>query len=146
MKAAMREVNGAYGGEMSAHHYFRDFAYCDSGMIPWLMIAESISAQGKPLATLVDERIARFPVSGEINSEVADPAAVLERLRQHYADQPQQTDTMDGLAMDFGDWRVNIRPSNTEPLLRLNVETRGDVELMEARRDEVLALIRRFGR
>jgi phosphomannomutase/phosphomannomutase/phosphoglucomutase len=141
MKETMREVNGIYGGEMSAHHYFRDFGYCDSGMIPWLLIAEMISASGKSLAELVDERIERFPVSGEINVEVPDPLAVIERVHDHFAELPHEIDRADGLGMDFGDWRFNLRPSNTEPLLRMNVESRGDRGLMERRRDEILGLI-----
>ena len=141
IKETMRRVDGIYGGEMSAHHYFRDFGYCDSGMIPWLLIAEMISTEGRSLAEMVDERLARFPVSGEINVEVADPQAVIESVRAHFADQPHQVDRTDGLGMDFGDWRFNLRPSNTEPLLRMNVESRGDQALMERRRDEILALL-----
>jgi len=141
IKETMRRVNGVYGGEMSAHHYFRDFGYCDSGMIPWLLLGEMISAQNTSLAALVDERIARYPVSGEINTEVDDPQAVLQRVFAHFADLPHEVDRTDGLGMDFGDWRFNLRASNTEPLLRLNVETRGDQAMMESRRDEMLALI-----
>ena len=137
----MRKVNGFYGGEMSAHHYFRDFGYCDSGMIPWLLLAEMISTQGKSLAELVDERIERFPVSGEINVTVEDPRAVIQRVEAHYADLPHERDRIDGLGMDFGDWRFNLRAPNTEPLLRLNVETRGDYAAMELRRDQLLDLI-----
>ncbi len=141
IKETMRRVNGIYGGEMSAHHYFRDFGYCDSGMIPWLLLADMISTQGRTLAELVDARIEAYPVSGEINREVEDPAAVLEKIRVHFEDLPHQIDRTDGLGMDFGDWRFNLRASNTEPLLRLNVETRADHALMEQRRDEILALI-----
>ncbi len=141
IKETMRKVNGIYGGEMSAHHYFRDFGYCDSGMIPWLLLAEMISTQGKSLAELVDERIERFPVSGEINVTVEDPRAVIQRVEAHYADLPHELDRIDGLSMDFGDWRFNLRASNTEPLLRLNVETRGDYAAMELRRDQLLDLI-----
>ncbi|MDH3390067.1 MAG: phosphomannomutase [Gammaproteobacteria bacterium] len=141
IKETMRAVNGIYGGEMSAHHYFRDFGYCDSGMIPWLLLAEMISTQNKTLAELVDERIERYPVSGEINVEVKDPRAVLEKVQVHFADLPHQIDRIDGLGMDFGDWRFNLRASNTEPLLRMNVESRGDQALMERRRDEILDLI-----
>jgi phosphomannomutase len=141
IKETMREVNGIYGGEMSAHHYFREFGYCDSGMIPWLLLAEMISSQNRSLADMVDERIERYPVSGEINTRVTDTAAVLERVEAHYADLPHQIDRTDGLGMDFGDWRFNLRGSNTEPLLRMNVETRGDHAMMERRRDEILALI-----
>ena len=142
IKETMRRVNGIYGGEMSAHHYFRDFGYCDSGMIPWLLLAEMISSQNTTLAALVDERIARYPVSGEINSEVADPRAAIERVQAHFADLPHEIDRADGVGMDFGDWRFNLRASNTEPLLRLNVEARGDEALMARRRDEILGLVR----
>ncbi len=142
IKETMRAVNGIYGGEMSAHHYFRDFGYCDSGMIPWLLLAKMISAQGKTLADLVDERIQRYPVSGEINVEVADPQAVIARVQAHFNDLPHETDRIDGLGMDFGPWRFNLRASNTEPLLRMNVESRADQALMEQRRDEILDLIR----
>jgi phosphomannomutase len=141
IKETMRAVNGIYGGEMSAHHYFREFGYCDSGMIPWLLLAEMISSQNRSLADMVDERIERYPVSGEINTRVTDTAAVLERVEAHYADLPHQIDRTDGLGMDFGDWRFNLRGSNTEPLLRMNIETRGDHAMMERRRDEILDLI-----
>ncbi len=142
MKETMRTVNGIYGGEMSAHHYFREFGYCDSGMIPWLLLAEMISIQNKSFAAMVDERIERYPASGEINSEVGDPADVIKRIEAHFADLPHQIDRTDGISMDFGTWRFNLRASNTEPLLRMNVETRGDYALMEQRRDEILELIR----
>jgi len=141
IKETMRAVNGIYGGEMSAHHYFRDFGYCDSGMIPWLLLSEMISTQGKTLAELVDDRIERYPVSGEINVKVDDPQAVIDRVLAHFVDLPHQIDRCDGLSMDFGQWRFNLRGSNTEPLLRMNVETRGDHVLMEQRRDELLGLI-----
>ncbi len=141
IKETMRAVNGIYGGEMSAHHYFRDFGYCDSGMIPWLLLAEMISAQRKSLAELVDERIERFPVSGEINVTVDDPLAVQQRVQARFADLPHELGQIDGLSMDFGTWRFNLRASNTEPLLRLNVETRGDYAAMESRRDQLLQLI-----
>ena len=142
LKETMRSVNGIYGGEMSAHHYFREFGYCDSGMIPWLLLSEMISTQNRSFAAMVDERIERYPASGEINSEVTDPAAVIQRVEAHYADLPHEVDRTDGVGMDFGSWRFNLRASNTEPLLRMNVETRGDRALMEQRRDEILALIR----
>ena len=142
IKETMRAVNGIYGGEMSAHHYFREFGYCDSGMIPWLLLAEMISSQNRSLAEMVDERIERYPVSGEINSTVADAADSLKRVEAHYANLPHQIDRTDGLGMDFGAWRFNLRASNTEPLLRMNVETRGDQALMEQRRDEILDLIK----
>jgi phosphomannomutase/phosphomannomutase/phosphoglucomutase len=142
IKETMREVNGIYGGEMSAHHYFRDFGYCDSGMIPWLLLSEMISSQDTTLAALVDERIASYPVSGEINSEVADPKAAMDKVYAHFAALPHEIDRTDGIGMDFGDWRFNLRASNTEPLLRMNVESRADQALMERRRDEILGLIR----
>jgi len=141
IKETMREVNGIYGGEMSAHHYFREFGYCDSGMIPWLLLAEMICSQNRSLADMVDERIERYPVSGEINTTVTDTAAVLERVEAHYAGLPHEIDRTDGLGMDFGDWRFNLRGANSEPLLRMNVETRGDHTMMEQRRDEILDLV-----
>ena len=142
IKETMRAVNGIYGGEMSAHHYFREFGYCDSGMIPWLLLSEMISTQNRSLADMVDERIERYPVSGEINTQVADPQAVLERVEAHYAGLPHEVDRTDGLGMDFGEWRFNLRASNTEPLLRVNVETRADQALMAQRRDELLDMMR----
>ena len=138
----MREVDGAYGGEMSAHHYFRDFAYCDSGMIPWLLVAGLISASGKPLSKLIEAREAAFPCSGEINSRVADPRALIAEVERIYAD--GATDRTDGLSVSFDEWRFNIRMSNTEPVVRLNVESRGDRALMAAKRDELLAIVARF--
>ena len=141
IKETMRKTDALYGGEMSAHHYFRDFGYCDSGMIPWLLLTQMMSEQNKSLAELVDERIEKFPVSGEINVEVDDPLAVIESVKTHFSDQQHELDEIDGLGMDFGDWRFNLRPSNTEPLLRMNLETRGNYSLMEQKRDELLQLI-----
>ncbi len=141
MKERMRKENAIYGGEMSAHHYFRDFAYCDSGMIPWLLVAAMISATGKPLKTLVTERQARYPASGEINRRIADPAAMLATVKARFADKATHVDHIDGLSMEFADWRFNLRSSNTEPLVRLNVESRGDAALMQARTAELLALL-----
>ena len=141
IKERMRSEDAVYGGEMSAHHYFRDFAYCDSGMIPWLLVAGILSATGKPLSTLVAERITAFPCSGEINRKVADPAAVLRRVRARYVPAALSTDETDGVSLEFADWRFNLRLSNTEPLIRLNVESRGDVGLMEGKTRELLALI-----
>ncbi|MFV2032920.1 MAG: phosphomannomutase [Gammaproteobacteria bacterium] len=141
VKETMREVNAIYGGEMSAHHYFRDFGYCDSGMIPWILLTQIISDQNKSLAELVDERIRTFPVSGEINVAVDNPAEVIESVKAHFSGQEHQLDEIDGVSMDFGQWRFNLRASNTEPLLRLNVESRGDQVLMEEKRDELLELI-----
>jgi phosphomannomutase len=141
MKERMRKENAIYGGEMSAHHYFREFAYCDSGMIPWLLVAAMISATGKPLKTLVTERQARYPASGEINRRIADPAAVLATVEARFAGDATHVDHIDGLSMEFAEWRFNLRSSNTEPLVRLNVESRGDAALMQARTAELLALM-----
>ena len=141
IKETMREVNAIYGGEMSAHHYFRDFGYCDSGMVPWLLLAQLMSAKDKTLAQLVDERIEAYPVSGEINVTVNNPKVILDSLKKHYADLNPAIDEIDGLGMDFGEWRFNVRSSNTEPLLRINVESRANQALMESKRDELLALI-----
>ena len=141
IKERMRLEDAVYGGEMSAHHYFRDFAYCDSGMIPWLLVTELMSRTGKSLAELVDECIELFPCSGEINSKIEDPAAALARVQAHYADTAEAVDHTDGLSMDFGSWRFNLRKSNTEPVVRLNVETRENKALMQEKRDELLALM-----
>ena len=142
IKEVMRREDAAYGGEMSAHHYFRDFFYCDSGMVPWLLVLERMSITGKPLSQLVNERMAAFPASGEINSTVEDAEALLEQVEARYAPGALAVDHTDGLSVDFADWRFNIRMSNTEPLVRLNVESRGDKALMQAKTDELLALIR----
>ena len=130
MKETMRAVDAVYGGEMSAHHFFRDFAYCDSGMLPWLMVARIISRSGKSLRELVATRMAAYPCSGEINRSVRDAAAVMEAVYRDYAPQALEESRLDGLSLSFKDWRFNLRPSNTEPLLRLNVEARGDAALM----------------
>lgn len=126
IKDVMREHNAAYGGEMSAHHYFRDFAYCDSGMIPWLLAMAVLSETGKSLSSLVEEMIAKFPCSGEINFKVANTQATIQKLFDHYADQKPEIDQTDGVSLNFGSWRFNVRASNTEPLLRLNIESRRD--------------------
>lgn len=142
IKERMRAENAIYGGEMSAHHYFRDFAYCDSGMIPWLLVAGLVCTSGKPLSALIAERVARFPCSGEINSRVADPQALLADLESRYGAAARRVDHTDGLSVEFDAWRFNVRMSNTEPVVRLNVESRGDVALMQAKRDELLARVR----
>ncbi len=129
IKQAMRDENAVYGGEMSAHHYFRDFVYCDSGMVPWLLIAELVSRHG-PLADLVAHRKAAFPSSGEINFTLEDPMVAIARVRSEFEPEAISIDEMDGLGFDMGDWRFNLRSSNTEPVVRLNVEARGDVELV----------------
>ena len=142
IKERMRAEDAVYGGEMSAHHYFRDFAYCDSGMIPWLLVAEILSRSGQPLSQLVRARQQAYPVSGEINSRVADPDAVISRVEDFYANTAGAKDYTDGLSFTAERFRFNIRKSNTEPVLRLNVETRGDAALMEAKTAELLSLIR----
>jgi phosphomannomutase len=142
IKERMRSENAVYGGEMSAHHYFRDFAYCDSGMIPWLLVCQLLLETGKPLSALVAERVRAFPVSGEINSEVKDPAALLLQIEQHYRPNAVKVEQLDGLSMEFANWRFNVRMSNTEPVVRLNVESRADPALMQAKTDELLAMIR----
>ena len=126
IKEKMHEHNAVYGGEMSAHHYFRDFAYCDSGMIPWLLAMAVLSETGKSLSSLVEEMIAKFPCSGEINFKVADTQVTIQKLFDHYAEQNPKIDQTDGVSLDFGTWRLNVRASNTEPLLRLNIESRRD--------------------
>lgn len=141
IKERMRLEDAIYGGEMSAHHYFRDFAYCDSGMIPWLLVAQLMSVKGQTLSTLVSERIGKFPCSGEINFHVSDVKACIAAVREHFtALQPLVIDTTDGLSMEFAEWRFNLRGSNTEPVLRLNVESRQDMALVQ----EQVANISRF--
>lgn len=130
IKERMRKENAIYGGEMSAHHYFRDFAYCDSGMIPWLLVAELMSRQGKKLSELVGSRMAVYPCSGEINYTVKDAKAVIATVQAHFAEQNPTLDTVDGVSLEFADWRMNLRMSNTEPLLRLNIESRGQAGLV----------------
>lgn len=141
IKEKMRAEDAVYGGEMSAHHYFREFAYADSGMIPWLLIAQLISESGRSLADWVEDRMAAYPCSGEINFKVADAKAAVARVMAHFAAQAPVLDHTDGISADFGDWRFNLRSSNTEPLLRLNVEARGDAALMQARTDEISHLL-----
>ena len=141
IKQTMREADAIYGGEMSAHHYFRDFSYADSGMIPWLLITEIMSVRNASLGELVGERMALFPASGEINRKVADAPALLIKVQAVYADKAIDIDHTDGLSMEFANWRFNLRASNTEPLLRLNVESRGDAALMQRRTAELLDLL-----
>lgn len=141
IKERMRLEDAVYGGEMSAHHYFRDFSYCDSGMIPWLLVIELMSKSGTKLSQLVDERMRLFPASGEINRTIAQPEAAIELVKKHYENDAQIVDYTDGLSMEFGSWRFNLRCSNTEPLVRLNVESRGDQALMQAKTEELLALL-----
>ncbi|PNF10258.1 phosphomannomutase CpsG [Enterobacter cancerogenus] len=141
IKERMRKENAVYGGEMSAHHYFRDFAYCDSGMIPWLLVAELVLTSGRSLRSLVEDRIALYPVSGEINRKVCNAITLISDIENRYAKEATDIDYTDGLSMSFPDWRFNIRTSNTEPLLRLNVEANSDRELMEKKTGELLELI-----
>ena len=138
IKERMRKEDAVYGGEMSAHHYFRDFSYCDSGMIPWLLVLELMAKSGKPLSQLVKERIDAYPASGEINRALNDAPGALQTLEQNYAQAAKGVEHVDGLSMDFGDWRFNLRSSNTEPVVRLNVESRGDKKLMEEKTRELL--------
>ncbi len=140
IKERMRLENSVYGGEMSAHHYFRDFGYCDSGMVPWLLIVSLLSTSGKKLSELVKDRVAAYPVSGEINNRVEDPDSVIAAIEQAYGD--GEKDYTDGLSIAFSQYRFNIRKSNTEPLLRLNVETRGDIDLLQQKTEELLRFIK----
>jgi phosphomannomutase len=142
IKERMRKEDAIYGGEMSAHHYFRDFFYCDSGMIPWLLVAELLCVQGQTLSSMVAERIAAFPSSGEINSKLADPKAAIDRVLDAYKADAENIDMTDGIGVEYKDWRFNLRSSNTEPVVRLNVESRADVALMERKTEEILALLR----
>ncbi|WP_218353056.1 phosphomannomutase CpsG [Alteromonas lipotrueiana] len=142
IKERMRKEDAVYGGEMSAHHYFRDFAYCDTGMIPWLLVAELLCTKNQSLASMVEQRIAAYPSSGEINSKLKDADAALARVLDKYRPQAEAIDETDGIGLEFGNWRFNLRKSNTEPVIRLNVESKGDIALMEQKTKELLELIR----
>ena len=144
IKERMRQEDAIYGGEMSAHHYFRDFSYCDSGMIPWLALVQTVSIAGKPLSELVESRMAKYPVSGEINRTVSDPISVIRKIEETYKGRELFSDYIDGLSMEFTDWRFNLRPSNTEPVIRLNVETRRNQALLEEKTQELLGLIEKL--
>jgi phosphomannomutase len=141
LKQALRDHGAVYGGEMSAHHYFRDFVCCDSGMIPWLLVADLIGREGRSLSALVGERIARFPSSGEINFRLADPAGAIGRVLSYFVPEALARDDADGTSLAFADWRFNLRQSNTEPVVRLNVEARGDAALVAARVREISGLL-----
>lgn len=141
IKERMRAEDAIYGGEMSAHHYFREFAYCDSGMIPWLLVAERMSISGQSIATMLDERMRAFPCSGEINFRVENVSRVIEMVLERYLPDGGELTHVDGIGMEFSDWRFNLRASNTEPLLRLNVEARGDQLLMRSKTEELSVLI-----
>ncbi len=144
IKERMRLEDAVYGGEMSAHHYFRDFAYCDNGNIPWLLVLELISRSGKSLSQLVGERMAAFPCSGERNDTVNDARGIIEKMESHFAPQAVSVEKVDGLSIAFDDWRFNLRMSSTEPVIRLNVESRGDTALMEEKTALLLDLIKQF--
>jgi phosphomannomutase len=141
MKERMRAEDAVYGGEMSAHHYFRQFSYCDSGMLPWLLVIQEMSVTGKPLSELVKAMQAAYPASGEINRRLADPDAALSEIENKYEKAAKAVDLTDGLSLDMGQWRFNLRKSNTEPVIRLNVESRGDRALMEEKTAEILEML-----
>ncbi len=147
IKQVMRETGAIYGGEMSAHHYFKEFFYCDSGMVPWLLLIELLSVTGKSLAELVDDYITAHPSSGELNFKLGqtDAATISQALEDKYGSLNPAKNTLDGLSLDFGDWRFNLRSSNTEPLIRLNIETRGDASLLDAKVNEIMALLDAHG-
>jgi len=144
IKQRMRDEDAVYGGEMSAHHYFRDFAYCDSGMIPWLLVAERLCQAGCTLSSLIDARIDAYPASGEINRTIADPAAVIAAIEAKYGAEAKSVSHIDGVSVEYDHWRFNLRMSNTEPVVRLNVESRGDIPLMREKTDELLAEMERL--
>jgi len=143
MKAGMRAADAVYGGETSAHHYFRDFSYCDSGMIPWLVMGQLLSEAGRPLSTLVDERIRKFPSSGEINRKIADQQAAIADVKREFVPGAVSVESIDGLSVAHERWRFNLRTSNTEPLVRLNVESRGDAALMQDKTAAILEVLAR---
>jgi phosphomannomutase len=141
IKERMRSEDAVYGGEMSAHHYFRDFFYCDSGMIPWLLVLELVSKTGNPLSELVKQMVEAYPSPGEINRKVSDANQVIATVTKKYKDQALVIDTTDGVSMEFPEWRFNLRMSNTEPVIRLNIESRGDKQILQENQDALLALI-----
>lgn len=141
IKEMMRKENAIYGGEMSAHNYFRDFTFCDSGMITWLLVAELLSVANQPMSELLASRMDKYPISGEINSKVEDAARILVEIEERYG-KTGAVDKTDGLSIEFPEWRFNVRTSNTEPVMRLNVEARGDKKLLQEKTDELLAIIR----
>lgn len=143
IKERMRKEDAVYGGEMSAHHYFRDFAYCDSGMLPWLLVAELMCEQDRPLSAMVAARQARYPVSGEINVHLADAKTAVQAVLAHFAPQALYQDFTDGISLEFADWRFNLRSSNTEPVVRLNVESRANAALVAQKTTDILTLLNR---
>jgi len=138
MKERMRSEDAIYGGEMSAHHYFKDFFYCDSGMIPWILVIQMMADQDKSLSELVNQYMTAFPASGEINTAVEDPEGLIQKIKARYQSSAEAIDNIDGLSMSFKDWRFNLRMSNTEPVIRLNVESRGNANLMNEKKEELL--------
>ena len=144
IKERMRAEDAIYGGEMSAHHYFRDFAYCDSGMIPWLLVTQLMCQRDQTLAAMVHEREEAFPCSGEINRVISDPKSLINSVEAHYGPGSMRVEYLDGLSIELEDWRFNLRMSNTEPVVRLNVESRGNRDLMERKTLELLEMIDRF--
>ena len=145
MKERMRAEDAVYGGEMSAHHYFRDFAYCDSGMVPWLLLASLLQRGDKPLVELVRERMEAYPCSGEINRRVENAPELMALIRRRYVANAVYEDSLDGINLELPDWRFSLRMSNTEPLLRLNVETKANKALLEDKTGEILQLMDEFG-
>ena len=141
IKQVMREFDAVYGGEMSAHHYFRDFAYCDSGMIPWLVLCELMGRSGQPLSALVAARMADYPSSGETNFTLQDPQASIAKVLAVYEPEALQKDQTDGVSLEFDAWRFNLRASNTEPVVRLNIESRGDPSLVATKLDDITRLL-----
>jgi len=141
IKDRMRSEDAVYGGEMSAHHYFRDFHYCDTGMIPWLLVLELMANEKKALSNLIGERMNKFPVSGEINKKVPDQGSVIDAIEKKYSPGAVSIDHTDGVSIEHTQHRLNLRSSNTEPLIRLNVETRGDTDLLKSVTDDILDLI-----
>ena len=127
----MRETNAIYGAELSAHHYFKDFYYCDSGMIPWMLIAELLSNEESSLSDLIKKQKLKYPSSGEINFNVLAPGKIMDKIGSSYAIKALNVDYLDGISCEFSEWRFNLRASNTEPILRLNIETKGDIELLD---------------
>lgn len=142
IKERMRKEDAVYGGEMSAHHYFREFSYCDSGMIPWLLVAALVCLKNMTLGQLVKERMSAYPASGEINSHLQDPQTAITRVLERYQPDALLLDQTDGISLEFSDWRFNLRSSNTEPVVRLNVESRANPALMQQKTEEILALLR----
>lgn len=141
IKERMRTEDAVYGGEMSAHHYFKDFFYCDSGMIPWLLVLELVCKTGRPLSDLVEKMVTSYPSPGEINCKVSDANAVIQEVKNKYESEALVIDTTDGVSMEFTNWRFNLRMSNTEPVIRLNIESRGDRDILAKRKNDLLTLI-----